>query len=88
MTKGTPTTEQFQHFVSNIRESFWGDVNGSTRLAWQKFWGSRLGAATDRFAVVEAYGATSNGGFLSCLCCLCVLCHASNRSNETLAVAN
>jgi hypothetical protein len=33
MAKGTPTTEQFQHFVSDTRESFWGDVYGSIRLA-------------------------------------------------------
>jgi Transposase, Mutator family len=55
MTKGTPTTEQFQHFVSNLRESFWGDVNGTTRLAWQKFWEADSERQRDRFAVVEAY---------------------------------
>jgi putative transposase len=55
MAKGTPTTEQFQHFVSDIRESFWGDVYGSTRLAWQKFWEADSARQRDRFAVVDAY---------------------------------
>ena len=55
MAKGTPATEEFQHFVSNIRESFWGDVYGSTRLAWQKFWEADSARQRDRFAVVDAY---------------------------------
>jgi putative transposase len=55
MAKGTPTTEQFQHFVGNIRESFWGDVYGTTRLAWQKFWEAESARQRDRFAVVDAY---------------------------------
>src|SRR6185436_19061314 len=37
MLKLAPATEQFQHFVSNLRESFWGDLNGQTREAWKKF---------------------------------------------------
>ena len=37
MLKLAPATEQFQHFVSNLRESFWGDLNGRTREAWKKF---------------------------------------------------
>ena len=31
MQKLAPATEQFQHFVNNLRESFWGDLNGRTR---------------------------------------------------------
>jgi hypothetical protein len=31
MLKLAPATEQFQHFVSNLRESFWGDLNSRTR---------------------------------------------------------
>jgi putative transposase len=40
MAKITPlrVTEQFEHFVRDLRESFWGDVYGQTRLAWQRFW--------------------------------------------------
>ena len=28
---------QFQHFVENLQESFWGEVYGKTRLAWKQF---------------------------------------------------
>ena len=55
MANSTPTTEQFQHFVSNLRESFWGDVYGETRLAWKKFWEADSARQRDRFAVVDAY---------------------------------
>ena len=37
MRKVTPITEQFQHFVENLQESFWGDGYGKTRLAWKQF---------------------------------------------------
>jgi hypothetical protein len=40
MAKITPlrVTEQFEHFVRDLKESFWGDVYGQTRLAWKRFW--------------------------------------------------
>jgi len=40
MAKITPLriTEEFEHFVTDLKESFWGDVYGQTRLAWKKFW--------------------------------------------------
>ncbi len=40
MAKITPirVTEQFQHFVRELQESFWGDVYGQTRQAWKRFW--------------------------------------------------
>jgi transposase-like protein len=40
MAKITPLrrTEQFEHFLQELRESFWGDVYGQTRLAWKRFW--------------------------------------------------
>src|SRR5690242_5518306 len=40
MAKITPLrmTEQFEHFVADLKESFWGDVYGQTRLAWKRFW--------------------------------------------------
>jgi hypothetical protein len=31
-------TEQFEHFVRELKESFWCDLYGQTRLAWKKFW--------------------------------------------------
>lgn len=55
MTKLAPASEQYQHFVNNLRESFWGDVYGTTRLAWKKFWEADSERQRDRFAVVDAY---------------------------------
>jgi putative transposase len=55
MLKLAPATEQFQHFVSNLRESFWGDLNGQTREAWKKFFEADSERQRDRFAVVDAY---------------------------------
>ena len=36
MAKIISITEHFQHFVVELRESFWGDVYGATRAAWKK----------------------------------------------------
>jgi hypothetical protein len=48
MAKGTPTTEQFQHFVSTLRESFWGDVYGRRERRGSSFGRRiRLGSAID-----------------------------------------
>ena len=55
MLKLAPATEQFQHFVSNFQESFWGDLNGRTREAWKKFFEADSERQRDRFAVVDAY---------------------------------
>ena len=32
-----PVTEQFQHFLRNLKESFWGELYGKTRQAWKEF---------------------------------------------------
>jgi len=37
MRKVAPITEQFQHFVQDLKETFWGDVYGKTRGLWKKF---------------------------------------------------
>ena len=37
MGKVTPFTEQFQHFLAELKDSFWGDLYGATRVAWKKF---------------------------------------------------
>ena len=37
MRNVTPITEQFQHFVEELKESFWGDVYGKTRRAWKQW---------------------------------------------------
>ncbi|MBV8807813.1 MAG: transposase [Acidobacteriaceae bacterium] len=30
--------EQFEDFLKDLKESFWGDLYGKTRLAWKQFW--------------------------------------------------
>jgi putative transposase len=37
MQKVTPITEQFQHFVAEASERFWGDVYAQGKLAFKKF---------------------------------------------------
>jgi putative transposase len=37
MAKVTPITEHFQHFVKDLQESFWGDLQGQVRQSAQKF---------------------------------------------------
>jgi hypothetical protein len=37
MAKIIPITEHFQHFLTDMKESFWDDVYGQTKLAWQGF---------------------------------------------------
>jgi hypothetical protein len=37
MAKIIPITEHFQHFLKKMKESFWGDVYGRTKLAWKQF---------------------------------------------------
>ena len=36
MAKVTPITEQFQHFVSELKESFWGDLQGQVQQSMRK----------------------------------------------------
>src|SRR3989449_4967171 len=37
MAKIIPISEHFQHFLAEMKESFWGDLYGQTRQAWQRF---------------------------------------------------
>ena len=41
-------TEQFEHFVRDLRENFWRDVYGQTRLAWKGAQLDRQGASESR----------------------------------------
>jgi hypothetical protein len=40
MAKITPirVTEQFEHFLEDLKESLWGDLYGKTRQAWKRYW--------------------------------------------------
>jgi putative transposase len=37
MAKVTPITEHFQHFVQDLKESFWGDMQGQVQKAAKRF---------------------------------------------------
>lgn len=48
-------SEQFQHFVSEAKESFWGDLYAQTRLAWKRFLEETSRQERDRFLQVDEY---------------------------------
>jgi transposase-like protein len=55
MAKITSITEQFQHFLSELKESFWGDLYGQTRQAWQKFFELDSERQRDRYSGWHPY---------------------------------
>ena len=59
MGKVTPMTEQFQHFVRDLKESFWGDLSGKTRLAWERFFEEESRRLRNRYLVAESYERAS-----------------------------
>lgn len=47
MAKIIPITDHFQHFLGEMKESFWGEVYGETSLPGGSFWGQiRSGSET------------------------------------------
>src|SRR6202795_2213509 len=50
MAKIIPITEHFQHFLAEMKESFWGDLYGETKLAWQRFFELQSERQRDRFS--------------------------------------
>src|SRR3989442_7281655 len=50
MAKVTPISEHFQHFLGEMKESFWGDLKGQTKLAWQRFFELQSERQRDRFS--------------------------------------
>jgi transposase-like protein len=59
MAKIIPITEHFQHFLRDMKESFWGDVYGQTKLAWQGFLELESQRQRDRFSGWGRYGRRS-----------------------------
>jgi putative transposase len=55
MAKVTEISEHFQHFVSELQDSFWGDMYGRTRVAWQQFWNTESLRARDQWMELEPY---------------------------------
>jgi putative transposase len=51
----TPVTEQFQHFVEDLKETFWGDVYGKTQALWKKFLEAESARERDQYMGCGAY---------------------------------
>lgn len=62
MAKIIPITEHFQHFLREMKESFWGDVYGQTKLAWQGFLELESQRQRDRFSGWGRYERRSGKG--------------------------
>lgn len=56
MAKIIRIEEHFQHFLSELKESFWGDLYGQTRQAWKKFLELESERDRDRYAGWPQYG--------------------------------
>ena len=50
MAKIIPINEHFQHFLAEMKESFWGDLYGQTRQAWQRVFEVESERQRDRFS--------------------------------------
>jgi putative transposase len=55
MAKIIPITEHYQHFLAELKESFWGDLYGQTQLAWQRFFELQSERERDRFSEAGRY---------------------------------
>ena len=55
MAKVTPITEQYQHFVEELQESFWGDLEARMQRAGQRFFDHLSEAQRDLYMVSPRY---------------------------------
>ena len=55
MAKVTEITEHFQHFMTEVKDSFWGDLYGKTQVAWKEFLDGESLRARDRWMELEPY---------------------------------
>jgi putative transposase len=56
MAKVTPITEHFQHFVAELKESFWGDLQGEAQRAATRFFALLSERQRDLYMVSPRYG--------------------------------
>jgi hypothetical protein len=56
MAKIIRIEEHFQHFLNEVKESFWGDLYGQTRQAWKKFLELESERLRDRYAGWPQHG--------------------------------
>ena len=59
MAKIIPITEHFQHFLAEMKESFWGDLQGEVQRAAKKFFELLSERQRDRYMVDRRYGRSS-----------------------------
>ena len=55
MAKIIPISEHFQHFVNELKESFWGDLQGEVQRSAKKFFELLSERQRDRYLVSERY---------------------------------
>jgi putative transposase len=55
MGRVIPITEQFQHFLEEAKESFWGDLYGRTKQLWKDFWEEQSRRERDRYLGAKDY---------------------------------
>jgi hypothetical protein len=55
MGKIVSITEHFQHFLADLKESFWGDLEKKTQLAWKRFLEEEAERLGDQYAVLDSY---------------------------------
>ena len=51
MAKVTPISEHFQHFVSELKESFWGDLQGQVQQSMRKLFELLSERQRDRYMI-------------------------------------
>jgi Transposase, Mutator family len=59
MAKIIPITEHFQHFVEELKESFWGDLQGEAQRAAKKFLELLSERQRDRYMVNPRHGRSA-----------------------------
>ncbi|PYX10029.1 MAG: hypothetical protein DMG88_03795, partial [Acidobacteria bacterium] len=59
MAKIIPITEHFQHFVAELKESFWGDLQGAVQREAKKLFELQSERQRDRYMVSGRYGRSA-----------------------------
>lgn len=55
MTKIISIDEHFEHFLNDLKDSFWGDLEQKTRLAWKQFFESESERLRNLYMGCESY---------------------------------
>lgn len=65
MAKIVSITDQFQHFLDDLKDSFWGDLEHKTRLAWKQVLESESARMRNLYLACESYerGPRPAGGY-------------------------